>query len=150
MAKPSIEETIDFIKVAHAGQFDKGGVEYWKHPVSVMHRLGSDASNECKLVALLHDVIEDTDHSPASLRALGYPDNVIASVERLTRVDGVPYLECIERLAASGDRIAIEVKLADNLDNIDPERLARLPPEKRGKEDTYRRSIETLTAALRG
>ncbi len=50
MAKPSTEETIDFIKVAHAGQFDKGGVEYWKHPVSVMHRLGADVSDDSKLV----------------------------------------------------------------------------------------------------
>jgi (p)ppGpp synthase/HD superfamily hydrolase len=59
MAKPSIDDTINFIKIAHAGQFDKGGVEYWKHPVSVMYRLGPDASEDCKLVALLHDVIED-------------------------------------------------------------------------------------------
>jgi (p)ppGpp synthase/HD superfamily hydrolase len=96
MAKPSIEDTINFIRSAHAGQFDKGGVEYWKHPVSVMHRLGPDASDDCKLVALLHDVIEDTGHTAASLRALGYPENVISPVERLTKPKGVPYLKCTE------------------------------------------------------
>lgn len=145
MTKPSIDDTIDFIKIAHAGQFDKGGVEYWKHPVSVMHRLGPDASEDCKLVALLHDVIEDTGHSAISLRDLGYPANVIASVERLTKPKGVAYLKYIEELAVSGDQMAIEVKIADNFDNLDPERLSRLPPDKRSGEDKYRRSIEILT-----
>ena len=149
MTKPSIQQTIEFIKTAHAGQFDKGGVEYWKHPVSVMSRLGPDASEDCKLVALLHDVIEDTGHTAASLRALGYPDHVVASVERLTKPDGVPYLECIKTLAASGDQMTIEVKIADNLDNLDPERLALLPPETRTKGEKYRESIDILTAALR-
>ena len=51
----TIDDTIAFIKEAHAGPADKGGVEYWKHPVSVMHRLGPDASEDCRLVALLHD-----------------------------------------------------------------------------------------------
>jgi hypothetical protein len=38
---PGIDETIAFIRRAHAGQVDKGGVDYWNHPVSVMNRLGS-------------------------------------------------------------------------------------------------------------
>jgi (p)ppGpp synthase/HD superfamily hydrolase len=149
MAKPSIDDTINFIKIAHAGQFDKGGVEYWKHPVSVMYRLGPDASEDCKLGALLHDVIEDTQCTEASLRDLGYPDNIISSVTRLTKPTGVAYLKCIEELAASGDQVAIAVKIADNLDNLDPERLARLPLEKQGGQEKYRRSIEILTRAHR-
>jgi len=58
------------------------------------------------------------------------------------------YLDCIRAIAASGDRMAIAVKIADNQDNLDPERLSRLPPDKRSGNDRYRRSIEILTAAL--
>lgn len=150
MTTPTIEDTINFIKAAHAGQVDKGGVEYWKHPVSVMHRLGADASDECKLVALLHDVIEDTEYTAEDLRRLGYPESVVASVERLTKPKAMTYLDCIEAIAASGDRMAMAVKRADNQDNLDPDRLLRLPPEKRAGDDKYRRSIEILTAALSG
>lgn len=148
MTSPTIEETIAFIKAAHAGQVDKGGVEYWKHPVSVMNRLGPDISHECKLVALLHDVIEDTRYGAEDLVRLGYPESVVESVKRLSKPPGVPYLDCIKAIVASGDRMAIAVKRADNQDNLDPERLAKLPPGKRAGDDKYRRSIEILTAAL--
>jgi len=125
-------------------------VEYWRHPVSVMHRLGPDVADDCKLVALLHDVIEDTKYTATDLLNMGYPDDVVRSIERLTKPRGVPYLECIKDLAASGDQMAIAVKIADNRDNLDPDRLARIPPNERGKEDKYRLSLEILTAALAG
>jgi (p)ppGpp synthase/HD superfamily hydrolase len=147
---PTIEDTIAFIKSAHAGQVDKGGVEYWMHPVSVMHRLGPDASDECRLVALLHDVIEDTRYTAEDLRTMGYPEGVIASVQRLTKPKGTPYLDCIRAIAASGDRMAMAVKRADNQDNLDPERLSKLPRETRSGDEKYRRSIEILTAVLDG
>lgn len=74
----------------------------------------------------------------------------MASVEWLTKPKGMSYLDCIEAIAASGDRMAMAVKRADNQDNLDPDRLLRLPPEKRAGDDKYRRSIEILTAALSG
>lgn len=147
---PTIEATIAFIKAAHAGQVDKGGAEYWKHPVSVMRRLGPDASDDCRLVALLHDVIEDTATTADDLLRLGYPQGVVAAVQRLTKPKGIPYLDCIRAIVASGDLLAIAVKLADNQDNLDPDRLAMLPPDKRGGDNKYRRSIEILAAALAG
>ncbi|OKO88072.1 hypothetical protein AC629_11030 [Bradyrhizobium sp. NAS80.1] len=148
MTTPTIEQTIAFIKSAHADQLDKGGVEYWKHPVSVMNRLGPDASDECRLVALLHDLIEDTRYTAEDLLRLGYPKTVVDSVKRLSKPKGIPYLDCIKSIVESGDRMAMAVKRADNQDNLDPERLAKLPPEKRVGDDKYRRSIEMLTAAL--
>lgn len=56
-----LDDVIDFIKVAHAGQVDKGANRpYWEHPVAVMKTLPPFASNELKKAALLHDAIEDT------------------------------------------------------------------------------------------
>jgi (p)ppGpp synthase/HD superfamily hydrolase len=145
---PTVEDTIRFIRDAHAGQVDKGGVEYWQHPVSVMNRLGPDASTECRLVALLHDVIEDTAYTAEDLLRMGYPQDVVAAVQRLSKPRGLPYLDCIRAIVASGDRMAMAVKRADNQDNLDPARLAKLPPDKQGGDEKYRRSIEILTAAL--
>jgi (p)ppGpp synthase/HD superfamily hydrolase len=80
---PTIDETIAFIQKAHSGQFDKGGEVYWRHPRSVMQRLGDNATEEERQVALLHDVIEDTPYSAADLLALGYSPAVVTAVELL-------------------------------------------------------------------
>jgi (p)ppGpp synthase/HD superfamily hydrolase len=151
MSEPTVEGTIEFIKSAHAGQVDKGGVAYWHHPVSVMNRLGADALEDYKLAALLHDVIEDTKYSAADLRAMGYNERVVEAVVRLTKIEKIPYLENIERIAASGDKIAIAVKMADNQDNLDPERIARLPANARMSNQQiakYQASLEILRRAI--
>ena len=55
-----IEELIDFIQIAHAGQVDKGAkAPYWQHPVAVMRTLPPFASEDLKKSALLHDSIEE-------------------------------------------------------------------------------------------
>ena len=143
---PTVESTIAFIQKVHAGQFDKGGIAYWQHPVSVMKRLG-EALDDFKFAALLHDVIEDTPTTADDLRAMGYSNDVVAAVVRLTKTGDAPYLEVIQGIARSGDVIAIAVKIADNEDNLDPDRLARLPEEMRGGNEKYRRSIAILKAA---
>jgi (p)ppGpp synthase/HD superfamily hydrolase len=151
LPKPTVESTIEFIKSAHAGQVDKAGVTYWHHPVSVMKRLGTDAPDDYKLAALLHDVFEDTKYGAADLRAMGYAERVVEAVLRLTKVEEIPYLENIERIAASGDKIAIAVKIADNEDNLDPERIARLPANARVinlQIAKYQSSLEILRRAI--
>jgi len=147
---PTMESTIEFIKLAHAGQVDKAGVAYWHHPVSVMNRLGGDAPEDYKLAALLHDVIEDTKYSATDLRARGYNERVIDAVLHLTKVEKIPYLDNIKRIAHCGNKIAIAVKIADNEDNLDPERIARLPANARlltQQIAKYRSSLEILRRA---
>jgi (p)ppGpp synthase/HD superfamily hydrolase len=148
---PSIEETIAFIRKAHDGQVDKAGMPYWKHPVSVMQRLGPDASDDEKHAALLHDVVEDTTYTLTDLLNMGYSEAAVEAVRLLTKPEiKVPYLDWVRGLAASGNMIAIRVKIADNEDNSDPARIALLPPEKRGMTDKYARSLEILRGALVG
>lgn len=144
---PTIDDTIAFIQKAHAGQTDKAGNPYWQHPVSVMRRLGPDASWQERQVALLHDVIEDTDHTAADLLALGYPPEVVDAVQLLSRPQGEnrpTYMNWIRSIAASGNRLAIRVKIADNEDNSDPKRIAALPPEGRDIVGRYERSLRIL------
>jgi (p)ppGpp synthase/HD superfamily hydrolase len=133
MSMPTIEETIAFIRQAHAGQKDKSGRDYFHHPVAVMNRLPADVDEEVRLAALLHDVIEDTGYTREQLAAMGYSQRTLDAVELVTLKEGDarPYAEKVQAIIASGNRDAIQVKYADVSENSDPARLALLPAERR-------------------
>lgn len=144
----TVEETVEFIKKAHEDQTDKGGKPYWMHPVSVMQRIANPTEDE-QLAALLHDVVEDTPYSLANLREMGYSANTVKMVDLLTRKPGGgTYIEWIKSLATSGNKGAIKIKIADNEDNSDPDRIARMPPEQQGIVKRYKRSLEILRSVL--
>ncbi|MCK8784008.1 HD domain-containing protein [Roseomonas sp. NAR14] len=127
LTDPAIRPAWHLAQRLHAGQIDKGGVPYLGHLERVARRLVAlfpDAGPAEIQAALLHDAIEDTAATAEMLRAAGIAPEAVAMVERLTRDRAVPYLDWIRALAASGDRGALRVKLADNLDNSDPARPA--------------------------
>ncbi len=105
---------------AHAGQFDKGGSPYILHPLRVMSFLKDD-DEELRVIALGHDMIEDTDVTFADLRAAGMTDRVIAGIDALTKRRGETYDEYKERVFANPD--AMKVKLCDLRHNTDIRRL---------------------------
>lgn len=140
------EQTLTLIKMAHEGQTDKIGAPYWWHPARVVNILGPQATEDDKLVALLHDVIEDTDITADDLREMGYGPHVVDAVVLLTRPEGMSYLEWIETLARTGSETAVRVKIADILDNLRPDRVMRLSDELRDKlVPRYRKALEILT-----
>jgi hypothetical protein len=116
---PSIEDAIALAALAHKGQKDKAGHPYILHPLRMMLGLETEAE---RMAAVLHDVVEDTPHTLESLRALGYPENVIEAVEGLTKKPGENYDDFI--LRAGKLPLARRVKLADLKDNLD---LGRIP-----------------------
>ncbi len=71
-AAPSLVDTVKLITRAHAEQKDKIGAPYHLHPIRVASRLGSDATDDERTVALLHDVLEDTGITSADLLGMGY------------------------------------------------------------------------------
>ena len=77
---------------------------------------------EAKIVALLHDVCEDSDTTLDDLRDAGFPETIIMSVDAVTKRPDETYREYIARIKK--DRTAIEVKIADALHNSD---LSRIP-----------------------
>lgn len=105
---------------AHAGQFDRGGKPYILHPLKVMHYLKTD-DEELQCIALLHDVIEDTDTSWNDLEAIGCTERVIAAVKALTKMPGQTYTEYKQVVFANED--AMRVKLCDLRHNTDIRRL---------------------------
>lgn len=114
----------------HAGQTDKAGQPYVGHLARVAQRLVTrwpDATRDEIEAAWLHDSLEDTEATEASLLAAGVSAETIRIVRAVTRPEGSQYLAWIAELAAAGDVSILRVKLSDNADNIDPARVAALP-----------------------
>lgn len=105
---------------AHAGQFDRGGNPYILHPLKVMHYLKTD-DEELQCMALLHDVIEDTNTTWKDLEAIGCTSRVISAVRVLTKMPGQSYDEYKLEVFANPD--AMRVKMADLRHNTDIRRL---------------------------
>ncbi len=114
-------KALDIASSKHLGQTDKAGMPYFGHPARVSGRCESAAA---KIVALLHDVVEDTDVTIADLKKAGFPPSVINGVLSVTRQDGESYEEFVAR--AKKDPVGREVKTADLEDNMDIRRLREL------------------------
>ncbi len=142
--KGTLERAIAIAAEAHAGQKDKAGAPYVLHPLRVMLQ---QTSLEGRMAAVLHDVVEDTPWTLDGLRAEGFPEEVIAAVDALTRRPNESYEAFVQRAGANA--IARAVKRADLLDNLD---LSRLPnPTERDLErlERYRQALRVLDDAER-
>ena len=102
---------------AHHGQVDKGGIPYIFHPYHLAEQM-TDEYTTC--VALLHDVVEDTDVTLEELKAI-FPTEVTDAIALMTHQEGLDYLEYVA--AIRENPIARAVKLADIAHNSDESRL---------------------------
>lgn len=131
---------------AHAGQTDKAGVPYICHPIMVSSCC-KDMMTKC--VALLHDVLEDTDVTAEELLARGVAPEVVDAVRLLTHSDkGKQYLDYVRRIADSGNVAAMAVKYLDLCDNLGElrDRHGVVPP----KRDKYLQARGILSEVLDG
>lgn len=108
------------IKV-HRGQLDKGGNDYINHPIRVSENCCSD---EEKIVALLHDTIEDGDITADYLLMQGFPHDIVDAVLSVSRNKDEDYFDFIQRCKVNP--IGCRVKIADLKDNMDITRLKEL------------------------
>lgn len=109
---------------AHAGQLDKAGKPYISHPLTVMSQMNTP---ESKIVAVLHDAIEDSDLTIADLVRQGFPEFITEAIAAITKRDGEPYEDYILRVKSNA--IARKVKIADVTHNMNISRIAN-PTEK--------------------
>src|SRR5262245_30841997 len=108
----TIERALQIAAKAHEGQRDKEGLPYILHPLRVMMRVrGEDA----QVVAVLHDVVEDTAVTPDDLRQAGFGEAILAAVVCVTHRKDEPYADYVVR--CKGNEVARRVKLADLEDN---------------------------------
>ncbi|MBQ3292335.1 MAG: bifunctional (p)ppGpp synthetase/guanosine-3',5'-bis(diphosphate) 3'-pyrophosphohydrolase [Mogibacterium sp.] len=127
---------------AHAGQTDKSGLPYFHHPMHLAEQMDDEDST---VVALLHDVVEDTSYTFHDLEQMGFGDAVIEALKLLTHDDYSPYLDYVRRIAKNP--LATKVKLADLRHNSDLSRLNHEPTIKDiERYNKYQKAIAILTA----
>ena len=102
---------------AHKGQVDKSGKDYINHPLTVASYCNSEDE---RIVALLHDVVEDTNVTLEELSKI-FDSNIIEALKLLTHIDDEPYLEYVARIKEN--KLAKAVKIADLTHNMDLSRF---------------------------
>lgn len=124
---------------AHRNQLDKSGMPYVFHPFHLAEQMDTEESTT---VALLHDVVEDTDYTLEDLKAMGFPNNVIDALALMTHDPRVPYMEYVK--AISENPLATKVKLADLRHNSDLSRLDSVDEKALSRVKKYAAAIELL------
>lgn len=135
----TIDRAIQIATKAHAGQTRRNGEPYILHPLRVMLR---QETPEAMIVAVLHDVAEDTVVSLDDLRREGFGEEIMMALALLTHDAAVPYNDYIERIAANP--LAVAVKLADLQDNMDISQLPVLGDRDRERLAKYHRAWKRL------
>ena len=118
---------------AHKGQTrDDGKTPYIVHPIRVSQQFDTE---EEKIIAVLHDVVEDTDVTLAELKK-HFPWMVTEEIDALTRREGETHFDYIRRI--KNNDIATVIKIADIIDNLSD----TTPPS--SMIDRYMKSLDIL------
>lgn len=115
-----IYKALEIVTTLFEKDLDKGGMPYMLHIIYVYKHVNT---MEEKVVALLHDVIEDKDVTKEDLIEVGFSDKIVNDVLSLTRVKPIDYNDYIENIIEKGSVEALNVKLADVENNMDISRI---------------------------
>ena len=99
---------------------DKGGYPYIIH---LMYVYKNVSSIDEKVVALLHDTMEDKGIKEEELLSIGFTKKHVNDVKVLTRIKPMDYNTYIDNLIKNGSKEALNVKLADLKNNMDMTRI---------------------------
>jgi len=135
----TLERAIAIAAEAHAGQLDKAGVPYILHPIRVMLRCSGAAE---RIVAVLHDVVEDTRWTLDGLRAEGFSEEVLRALDSVTHRASESYEEFVRR--AGADPVGRIVKIHDIEDNSDLSRLPQVTERDQARLEKYQRALAVL------
>lgn len=125
---------------AHKGQVDKAGVPYINHPLTVASLVDTE---EEKIVALLHDTIEDTSITEQDLIDYGFPNKIVEAVKLLTHNKNVPYMDYVAKI--KDNELARKVKIADLTHNSDLSRLKEITDKDKKRYEKYQKALLYLT-----
>lgn len=145
MASPTLEDAIAFAAQCHEGEVLKNGTHFILHPLTVMLDASLQTVEE-RMVAVLHDVVEDCDVSFDDLRAAGYPGQVVEALTYLTKGKEETYEDFIGRICA-GPALARAVKLADLRHNMDLSRIPNVTQRDLDRQERYVRAKAALEEA---
>ena len=128
---------------AHAGQLDKAGKPYISHPLTVMAQMDT---LESKIVAVLHDAIEDSVLKIESLVKQGFPEFITDAIAAITKLEGEQYEDYILRVKSNA--IARKVKIADLTHNMDITRIANPTEKDFQRLEKYKKVLQELQQEL--
>lgn len=122
----------------HKDQVDKGGAPYYMHPITVALNMETE---EQKIVALLHDVVEDSETTLEDLKAMGFSDRIIDAIDRVTK-KGESYGIYLKKIKEND--LARAVKLGDLEHNSDLTRLKTVTEKDLNRVKRYKKAKEYL------
>ncbi len=137
---PNTKKALKLCFEAHKNQADKSGLPYVFHPFHVAEQMTDEKTT---IVALLHDVIEDTSYTLQDLRNLGFDEDVLGALELMTHDKNVPYIDYVAKI--KGNAIAKTVKLADLSHNSDLTRLDEINEAALNRVEKYKAAIKLLS-----
>lgn len=132
-----LARAISIVALAFEKKTDRGGQPYILHCLRVMNKMPKE-DEELRCIAIMHDLIEDTNWTLEQLSLSGFSDMVLTGLNLLTRKDDVDYDTYIQRICLNIN--AIKVKLADLEDNSDITRLKGLRDKDFDRMKKYHKS----------
>ncbi len=136
---PNTKKAMKLCFEAHKDQKDKSGLPYVFHPFHVAEQMPDEKTT---IVALLHDVIEDTPYSLQDLRDMGFEQDVLDALALMTHDKNVPYMDYVARIKSNP--IARTVKLADLRHNSDLTRLDEVSDADLKRIEIYKNAMNLL------
>lgn len=137
---PLTKKAITICFEAHKDQKDKSGLPYVFHPFHLAEQMEDETTT---IVALLHDVVEDTDITLDDLKNEGFPDEAIEALKLLTHSPYVPYMDYIANI--KNNKTATKVKLADLKHNSDLSRYNNITEKDIERQEKYLKAISFLS-----
>ena len=138
----TLEKAIALAATQHAGQLDKGGQPYILHPLRLMLQFSNPT---LQIIAVLHDILEDTSTTAEDLKALGFSAEIIKSIQALTKQTSESRLQAAKRTTLNP--LATQVKYVDVLDNMNLSRIKNPPAHDFARLEEYKVVLEILKQA---
>lgn len=135
----NLEQAILVATKAHAGQVDKGGQPYILHPLRLMLKFDSEIE---MIVAVMHDVVEDSDFTQYDLKKIGFSKCIVEAIDCLSKRNGEDYDNFLLRI--SKNALAKKIKVEDIKDNLDMTRLNEITEKDLQRLQKYHQALKIL------
>jgi len=135
----NLNKAVILASEAHNGQVDKAGKPYILHPLRLMSKFSTE---EEQIIALLHDVVEDSTMTFEELESYGFAKPILEALNCLTKRENEKYEDFIGRI--SSNSLATKVKISDIKDNMDLTRLKAITDKDLERVKKYHKALEVL------
>ena len=135
----NLNKAIQIALDAHKDQVDKGGQPYILHPLRLMLQMPTE---KLQIIAVLHDVLEDSKYTVSDLKNNGFSSNIIIALQALTKKTGEDYFDFILRV--NKNVLARQVKKADICDNLNLKRIKNPSKKDLERVKKYKKALKFL------